>query len=97
MLADVEAVVATVSVEVCDAPSTMEVGLKEQVGVEVRFDGATLQVSATVPVKLFAGATVITDVPELPATTVGLLAELSVKVGPAATVTVTAADAGDAR
>jgi hypothetical protein len=56
-----------VSVEVCDAPSVTEVGLNEHVGVAVRFDGATLQVSATAPVKVFAGATVITDVPELPA------------------------------
>lgn len=84
------------SVEVCDAPSTMEVGLKEQVGAEVRFDGATVHVNATVPVNPPVGVTVITDVPELPATTVGLLAELTVKVGPAVVVTVTAAEAGDA-
>ena len=90
------AVVTTVSVDVCDAPNMMDVGLNEQVGVDVRLDGATLQVSATVPVKLFAGATVITDVPELPATTVGLLAELTVNVGPEVAVTVTAVDAGDA-
>lgn len=96
-LKDVVTVVATVKVEVCAAPRTTEVGLNEQVGVEVRFDGATLQVSATVPVNPLTGATVITDVPEVPATTVGLVAELTVKVGAAATVTVTGADAGDTR
>ena len=35
----------------------------EHVGVDVRFVGATLQVSATDPVNPFVGATVITDVP----------------------------------
>lgn len=88
-------VVATVSVEVCDAPNTMEGAVNEHVGVEVRFDGATLQVSATVPVKPPVGATVITDVPELPATTVGLVAGANVNVGPAVMPTDTAADAGD--
>jgi hypothetical protein len=63
--------------------------------VEVRFDGATLHVNATVPVNPPVGATVITEVPGLPATTLGLLAELSVKDGPAVIATCTAADAGD--
>jgi hypothetical protein len=86
---DVVAVVVTVSVEVCEAPSTIDGLLNEQVGVDVRFVGATLQVSATVPVNPFVGATVITDVPELPATTEGLLAEDSVKLSTGAAVTVT--------
>jgi hypothetical protein len=64
------------SVEVCDAPNTIEGVVNEQVGVDVRFVGATLQVSATVPVNPPVGATVITDVPEFPSTTVGLLAEV---------------------
>ena len=86
---DVLAVVVTVSVEVCEDPSTINGLLNEQVGVDVRFVGATLQVSATVPVNPFVGATVITDVPELPATTEGLLAEDSVKLSTGAAVTVT--------
>jgi hypothetical protein len=85
-----------VSVEVWDAPNTIEGALNEHVGVDVRFVGVTLQVSATVPVKPPVGATVITDVPELPATTEGLVAELKVNVGAAVMFTVTAADAGDA-
>jgi hypothetical protein len=88
---DVVAVVVTVRVEVCDAPSTIEGLLNEQVGVDVRFAGATLQVNATVPVNPPVGATVITDVAGVPATTVGLLADVSVKLitGAAVTVTVT--------
>jgi hypothetical protein len=86
-LSDVVAVVVTVSVEVCEAPKLTEVGLNEHVGVDVKFVGATLHVSATVPVNPFAGATVITDVPGLPATTVGLLADATVKLAGAVTVT----------
>ncbi len=89
------AVVVTVRVEVCDAPSTIEDGANPQVGGEARLDGATLHVSATVPVNPPVGATVITDVPGLPATGLGLLAELSVNDGPAATATETAEDAGE--
>jgi hypothetical protein len=88
-LSDVVAVVVTVSVEVCDAPNTTEGALNEQVGVEVRFAGATAHVSATVPVKPFVGATVITDVAGLPATTDGLLAEATVKLAAGVTVTAT--------
>ena len=65
--------------------------MNEQVGVDVRFDGATVHDSATDPVNPFVGATVITDVPALPAKTVGLLAGVNVNLG-VATVTVTAAD-----
>ena len=84
------------SVEVCDTPNTIEGALNEQVGVDVRFDGVTLQVSATVPANPPVGATVITDIPEFPATTVGLLAELKVNVG-VEIVTVTADEAGDTK
>ncbi len=55
------------SVEVWDAPSTMLVGVR----VQVRPAGETAEVSATVPVKPFTGATVIVDVPGMP-TLVGL-------------------------
>lgn len=93
-LSDVVAVVVTVSVEVCEAPNTMEGLLNEQVGVDVRFAGATLHVSATVPVKLFVGATVITEVAGLPATTDGLLA--GVRLNPeAAMLTANAPDVDD--
>jgi hypothetical protein len=88
-LSDVVAVVVTVSVEVCEAPNTIEGALNEQVGVEVRFVGATLHVSATVPVNPFVGATVITDVAGFPATTDGLLAEATVKLAGGVTVTAT--------
>ena len=91
-LRDVVAVVATVKVEVCAAPKTTEVGLNEQVGVEVRFDGVTLQVNATVPVKLFVGATVMTDVPLCAACTAMGPAGVSVKPGTSAAVTVTVTD-----
>jgi hypothetical protein len=96
VVGEVVAVVVTVSVEVCDTPSTIEGALNEQVGVDVRFVGATLQVSATVPVNPPVGATVMTDVAGFPATTVGLLAELTVNVAAAVVDTVTAGDAGDA-
>jgi hypothetical protein len=86
---DVVAVVVTVSVEVCEAPNTIDGLLNEQVGVDVRFVGATLHVSATVPVNPFVGATVITDVAGLPATTDGLLAGVRVKLSTGAAVTVT--------
>jgi len=95
-LAAVVAVVATVSVEVCATPRTMEAGLNEQVGVEARFDGATLQVSATVPVNPATGVTVITDVPEFPAITDGFVAAASVNVIPPVVVTVTAGEILDA-
>ena len=83
------AVVVTVSVEVCELPRTIDGLLNAHVGVEVRFDGATLHVSATVPVNPFVGATVITEVAGLPATTEGLLAGVSVKLTTGAPVTVT--------
>ena len=59
------------SVEVWDAPRTILVGLR----VHVRPAGETVDVSATVPVNPFNGATVIvevTAVPEFVATLVGL-------------------------
>ena len=66
--------------------------MNEHVGVEVRFVGATLQVSATVPVNPPVGETVITEVAGLPATTVGFVAGDSVNAGPEVVVTATAGD-----
>jgi hydrogenase maturation factor len=69
-----------------------EFALNEQVGVDVA-TGDTEHVNATVPVKVLAGATVITEVPELPATIeTGLVAGVNVKVGPVVAVTVTAGE-----
>jgi len=85
-------VVATVKVEACAEPKTIDAVLNEQVGVEARFDGATLQVNATVPVNPPVGVTVISEVPELPATKVGLVAAASVKLAAAVVVTVTAGE-----
>ena len=59
------------SVEVCEAPRTILVGVR----VHVRPAGDTVEVRATVPVKPFRGATVIVDVtavPEFVETLVGL-------------------------
>ncbi len=63
------------SVEVWDAPRTMLLGVR----VQVRPAGETDEVSATVPVNPLTGATVIVEVPAIPALTVTL-------VGDAATV-----------
>ena len=51
------------SVEVCDNPSTILVGLR----VQLRPAGETVEVRATVPVNPLRGATVMVDVPEPPA------------------------------
>jgi len=75
-------------VEVCETPRTMLVG----VSVQVNPAGDTELVSATVPVKLLTGATVIVEVPAVPAvavTVVGLA--LTVKSGAGVTVKVTVA------
>jgi hypothetical protein len=85
-------VVAIVRVEFCAAPRMTEFALNEHVGVDAAA-GVTEQVNATVPVKVLAGATVITEVPELPARIeTGLVAGVSVNVGPVVAVTVTAGE-----
>lgn len=99
---EVVTVVATVTVEVCAAPSTTEVGFNVQVGVDDSriAGGLTLHVSATVPVNPFVGVTVIVDVAEVPATIMGLFElELMVKLGTTAatTATETPPDAGETK
>ncbi len=69
--------------DACEAPSTMLVGLR----AHVRPDGATDEVSATVPVNPLTGATVIEEVAVAPATAVTLVG-LAVTVK-SVTVTVT--------
>ena len=73
-------------VEVCEAPSTMLVGLR----VQVRPAGETDDVSATVPVNPLTGATVIVEVAVALATAVTLVG-LAVTVK-SVTVTVTVAE-----
>ena len=57
------------SVEVCDAPRTMLVGLR----VQVRPAGETVEVSETVPVNPLTGATVMVEVAVAPARAVTLV------------------------
>jgi len=82
-------VVATVNVEGCATPNVIEVGMNEQVGGEVRFNGATVQVKPTVPVNPFVGVTVTAVVLLCAACTVIGPAGVSVKLGTGAAVTVT--------
>ncbi len=72
--------------EVCDAPSTILVGVR----VQVKPAGDTVEVKATVPVKPFTGATVIVDVAAVPTFTLTLVG-LAVTVK-SMTVTVTVAE-----
>ena len=75
-------------VEVWEAPRTMLVGVR----VQVNPAGDTELVSATVPVKLLTGATVIVEVPAVPAVVVTVVGvALTVKSGAGVTVKVTVA------
>jgi len=75
------------SVEVCDAPRTMLVGLR----VQLRPAGETADVRVTVPVNPLTGATVMVEVPVAPAriaTLVGLAVTVKSGAGPTVTDTV---------
>jgi len=75
-------------VDVWEAPRTMLVG----VSVQVNPVGDTELVSATVPVKLLTGETVIVEVPAVPAVAVTVAGlALTAKFGAGVTVKVTVA------